>query len=168
MIVNVIALILSSCMLPGVHSYTPLCVCLEQFGEGTLKNPTFFKTAPGDDDRIFISEQPGLIWIYDRQGNRKAEPFVDFGHRFHLSSYDERGVLGMAFHPEFQRNNRVFIYYGTVTGSPLTRVAEFVVEKDDPDKADMSSERTIIEISQPSTSHNGGEVSHISMVTLNL
>ena len=136
------------------------CVCLERFGHEVLTNPTFFKTAPGDNDRIFISEQTGFVWIYDREGTRLAEPFMDISDRFSLEAYDENGLLGMTFHPDFQTNNKFYIYYSiTVEDPQRTRVAEFLIDQTNPDQADMDTERVIMEIDQPMTNHNGGEVS---------
>ena len=77
-------------------------MCL--FGAVWTRSPHeshILKTAPGDNDQIFISEQTGFVWIYDREGTRLAEPFMDISDPFSLTTYDERGLLGMAFHPDF-------------------------------------------------------------------
>lgn len=136
------------------------CVCLEQFGTEDLHNPTFMTTAPGDDERIFVGEQPGLLWVYSRDGTRNPEPFLDVSDRIELRpTYDERGLLGMTFHPDFQNNRKFYVYFSqTVVTPENTRLAEFMTDENNPDVADMSTERVIMEFEQPAANHNGGEV----------
>src|SRR5690606_34240292 len=84
---------------------------LELVAEG-LTSPVNL-ISPPDDDRRFVVDQIGLIHIIDEDGNLLPEPFLDA--RPHLATFrpgfDERGLLSVAFHPNYERNGRFFVYY---------------------------------------------------------
>lgn len=104
------------------------------------------------DDRLFIAEQfTGRIWILDREGNRLPEPFLDLPP---VSTQNEQGLLGLAFHPDYQNNGFFFVNYTLINGN--TRVSRFKVRPDNPNQADPSSETILLEVPQPYANHNGG------------
>ncbi|HSJ54794.1 MAG TPA: PQQ-dependent sugar dehydrogenase, partial [Anaerolineae bacterium] len=79
--------------------------------------------------------------------------------------YDERGLLGLAFHPDYANNGRFFVYYSAPLreGAPAdwnhtSHVSEFAVSQDNPDLADADSERIVMQIDQPQGNHNGGQI----------
>jgi glucose/arabinose dehydrogenase len=125
---------------------------------------------PADSSgRKFIAEQTGKIWIIDSTGNKIATPFIDItGKMVSVSpSYDERGLLGLAFHPDYKTNGKFYLFYsappkaGTANpgGTPwdnTTRISEFKVSATDPNKADPSTEKIILEDNHPYLNHNGG------------
>lgn len=80
-----------------------------------LDLPTYVTAAPGDAERLFVLEQEGLIRIV-RNGQLEPEPFVDLSDRVFttLPNYSEYGLLGLAFHPDYAQNGRVFIHYSSV------------------------------------------------------
>lgn len=110
-------------------------------------------TAPGGDRRLFIVERPGRIRILSGD-SLQAEPFLDISE---LTRTDgERGLLGLAFHPDYGRNGRLFVHYsGAEDGD--TRLAEYQVS-DDPDRAEPTSARLLLTVEQPASNHNGGMV----------
>ncbi len=123
--------------------------------------------------RLFIADQTGKIWIIGTDGKRLATPFIDITSRMIAlsASYDERGLLGLAFHPSYKTNGKFYLFYtapprpGTpVPGSAgskwnnLTRVSEFKVSASDPNLADLTSERVILEDDHPYLNHNGGAI----------
>lgn len=109
---------------------------------------------PGDGSgRIFVVEQPGQIRLV-RDGRLIAEPFLDIQSR--IASGGERGLLGLAFHPDFPSDPRLFVDYTDVNGD--TVVSEFRLDGTDDDRADPDSERILIQIDQPFPNHNGGAV----------
>ena len=122
------------------------------------------------DKRLFIIDQAGKIWIIDANGNKMPVPFLDLtGKIVPLSPfYDERGLLGFAFHPNFKRNGKFFVFYtappragGPQPGSlwnNLSRVSEFRVSASNPNLADMTSEKPILEVNHPQSNHNGGTI----------
>lgn len=115
-----------------------------------LVQPLYVTHAPGDYDRIFIVEQTGAIRILKR-GVLLAEPFLDVSEL--VACCSERGLLGLAFHPEYAQNGSFFIDYTDAHGGD-TVVARYSVS-DDPDVADPAGE-TILFVDQPYAHHNGG------------
>lgn len=118
-----------------------------------LSRPIALKHA-GDPDRAFVVQQRGLIRVLDLTTDTLlAEPFIDLAG--HVSqSGNERGLLGMAFHPDYDNNGIFFVNYTAFTGG-ATVIAQFQVS-DDPDIADIDSFVQIMSFSQPFSNHNGG------------
>jgi glucose/arabinose dehydrogenase len=121
--------------------------------------------APDDSGRLFVVDQAGQIWVIARDGTLLQEPFLDIVDRLvELSpGFDERGLLGLAFHPGYAENGRFFVYYSAPLreGAPqdfdhTARISEFSVSSQNPDRADLDSERIILEVDQPQSNHNGG------------
>ncbi|MFN2555665.1 MAG: sorbosone dehydrogenase family protein [Nitriliruptorales bacterium] len=109
--------------------------------------------SPPSDARLFIVERAGQIRIVS-DGSLLPQPFLDISD---LTRTDgERGLLGLAFHPDYARNGRFFIHYsGAEDGD--TRLAEYHVSTD-PDRADPASGRLLLTAEQPASNHNGGMV----------
>jgi len=114
-----------------------------------LDDPLDLQAPPGDS-RLFVVEQPGRIRIV-RDGNLLPQPFLDLSRSI-LGGF-ERGLLGLAFHPDYAANGRFFVNYTDGRGD--TRIAEFRVSSD-PDRADPGSERLVLGVAQPFQNHNGG------------
>jgi glucose/arabinose dehydrogenase len=117
--------------------------------------------------RLFIVDQVGIIKILYPNGTLLKDPFLDIsGKMIRLGeSYDERGLLGLAFHPDFKNNARVFIYYSVPLrpSAPngwdhTNQLSEFTVSKSDSNKVDMNSERMIMQVDLPYLNHNGGQI----------
>ncbi|MEO8393936.1 MAG: PQQ-dependent sugar dehydrogenase, partial [Chloroflexota bacterium] len=117
-------------------------------------------TGSGDgSNRLFINEQGGKIWII-KDGQKSAAPFLDVskllsGEVF-SGNYSERGLLGLAFSPDYKSNGFFFINYSDVNGD--TVIARYKVSADNPDVADPSSAVTILTQKQPYANHNGGQL----------
>ena len=129
-----------------------------------LVAPIGLVVAPGDTDRAFIVEQTGRIHVL-RDGELATTPFLDVSDQLVRldTEYDERGLLGLAFHPAYTTNGRVFAYYTAPVregGDPLAdhtnRVSEFRVRPNEPDRVDPASERIVLEFEQPQPNHSGG------------
>jgi glucose/arabinose dehydrogenase len=136
-----------------------------------LVSPISLHEPPDGSHRLFIVDQTGKIWIVGADGKKLATPFIDITGRMIAlnSSYDERGLLDIAFHPQFRTNGKLYLFYtapprpGTpVPGTPgstwnnLTRISEFKVSAADPNQADPGSERVLLEADHPYLNHNGG------------
>lgn len=112
--------------------------------------------------RIFICEQTGKIKIY-KNGKILEKPFLDVSDKLDRvgKAYSEKGLLGIAFHPKYKSNGRFFIYYsapGTSSDDDHNSiVGEFKVSSD-PDLADPNSLTVIMQIAQPESNHNGGQL----------
>lgn len=124
--------------------------------------------APDDNSgRLFVADQIGLVYIIDNQDVLLETPFIDIRTRMVAlnSNYDERGLLGMAFHPNFIENGRFFLYYSAPlrTNGPsgwdhTSNLSEFSVSLNDPNRADPDSERIILQVDQPQGNHNSGAI----------
>lgn len=111
-------------------------------------------TNAGDGSgRLFIAEQAGRIRIV-RDGALVGRPFLDITGR--IASGGERGLLGVAFHPDYPSDPRFFVDYTDVDGN--TVVSQFRVSAADPDIATPDSETVLLHITQPYANHNGGAV----------
>ncbi len=108
-------------------------------------------TAPPGDPRLFVAEQTGAIRIISN-GAVLPTPFLDLSSR--VSCCGERGLLGIVFHPNYAANGRFFVNY--TQGNGDSRVAEYVVSGN-PDVANPA-ETVILDVSQPFSNHNGGQV----------
>ncbi len=117
--------------------------------------------------RLFVADLVGVIRVIDTDGRLLDPPFLDLSERIVRlrPGYDERGLLGLAFHPQFAENGRFFVYYSAPlrAGAPrgwdhTSRVSEFTVAADDGNRADPDSERVILEVDQPQFNHNGGSI----------
>ncbi len=109
--------------------------------------------APGDGSgRLFVVLQGGRILVL-AGGTLLPEPFLDLSDR--VSCCGERGLLGLAFHPDFAANGLFFVNY-TDTGGD-TVISRFAVSAD-ADRADPTSEVEVLGYAQPFANHNGGQL----------
>lgn len=127
-------------------------VGLELVASG-LSRPVFVSSPP-DDARLFILEQPGRIRIF-KDGTLLEQPFLDIEDQV-LSTGNEQGLLGLAFHPEYAQNGRFFINYTAREPRHDTVIAEYRVSAD-PDVAETAEKQLFpTPINQPNSNHNGG------------
>lgn len=127
-------------------------VRLKQVATG-LNAPLFLTSPPGDLTRAFVVEQGGKIRVI-RNDVLLTTPFLDISGR--ISSGGERGLLGLAFHPQYATNGRFVVYYTNPSGD--IRIASYKVTAD-PEVADPASEQILLSVPHPSFSnHNGGMV----------
>lgn len=123
--------------------------------------PTKIAATPIEtDERLFIVERKGIIRILDANRERISQPFLDIERN--VLNQGENGLLGLAFHPDYQANGRFFINYVRPPRDGEERnvsvVAEYVRSKADDNRADATSFRQILELEQPYGNHNGGEL----------
>ncbi|MDY7108929.1 MAG: PQQ-dependent sugar dehydrogenase [Planctomycetota bacterium] len=144
-----------------------------------LTAPNWGTAAPGIEDRLYVTDQDGVIWNVNLDSGDKSV-FLDVSDRlvslgiFGEGSFDERGLLGVAFHPEYADNGRLYTY----TSEPVDGEADFSTIPDgfsanhqsvitewqvqnpgDPDAVvDPGSAREVLRIDQPQFNHDGGAV----------
>ncbi|WP_010612619.1 PQQ-dependent sugar dehydrogenase, partial [Halococcus hamelinensis] len=128
---------------------------------GGFEVPTAFAAPPGDGRR-FVVDLPGQIYVHTDDGLRE-EPFLDVGDRL-AELTAERGLLGIAFHPDFGTNRRFFLRYSAPLAddapdefSHTEVLAEFTMDEDG-EQADPDSERVLLAIDEPTPYHNGGAI----------
>ena len=121
---------------------------------GGLQSPLYVTHAGDGSGRLFVIEQVGRIRIVDENGMLLPGNFLDI--RSKILAGGERGLLGLAFHPDYANNGRFFVYY-TRTGDGATVVSRFAVSAADPFVADPA-ETILLTVAQPQTNHNGGHL----------
>ncbi|MDZ4766266.1 MAG: PQQ-dependent sugar dehydrogenase [Chloroflexota bacterium] len=123
-------------------------------------NPVQIVSANDGSGRLFGVEQTGLIWIINADGTQRDEPFLDVSLLLSADvmrgSYTERGLLGLAFHPDYARNGTFFIHHTDIDGD--TAIARYRVSDADPQRADPTSRTLILSVDQPFHDHNGGQI----------
>ena len=141
-------------------------VGLKLLAEG-FAAPMEFVSSHDGTGRMFVVDQTGLVKIITSDGKQIEEPFLDIRDRMVDISpnYDERGLLGLAFHPDFARNGRLFVFYSAPLRfaapegwSCTNHLSEFTVSKEDQNKANISSERVLLQVDKPQMNHNGGTI----------
>jgi glucose/arabinose dehydrogenase len=126
------------------------------FAKPTFNQPVFLTHAGDGSDRVFIVEKEGIIKVMPNQDEViEATVFLDISEQTN-SAGGEAGLLGLAFHPRFSDNGQFYVYY--TRDDFVSRLAEFQVNADTPDRAEIASERVVLEIDQPSVGHNGGSI----------
>lgn len=121
---------------------------------GNLLRPIGLANAGDGLGRLFIIEQAGVIRVL-QDGDLLPVPFLDISDQ--VDCCGERGLLGLAFHPEYARNGEFFVHYSDLNGD--TVLARFQVDlAERPDQADPDSQVIILRVAQPYGNHNGGTV----------
>ncbi len=112
--------------------------------------------------RLFAGMQRGLVHVFDAKPDVKTtKVFLDIQKK--VADYwgpgqNEEGFLGLAFHPNYKKNGRLYVYYTAADPGHVSVLSEFKVSKDEPNKADPSSEKELFRIEQPYANHNGGSI----------
>ena len=119
----------------------------------SLAQPVLLLSPPGEERRL-VAQRTGAVWELGADGSPVSDPFLDLRDRVNSGGI-EQGLLGMAFHPEHGVNGRLFAYY--YHGADTTRLVEFTME---PGAAavDVSTEKVILSLEQPTVRHNGGMI----------
>ena len=124
-------------------------LALEPVASG-FERPLLVTNGGDGTGRLYVVEQGGFVWILEN-GTRIDSPFLDVSDQ--ITSGGERGLLGLAFHPDFPDDPRVFVDYTNRSGD--TVVASFELGLD-ADAVDPATELQVITIEQPYANHNGG------------
>ncbi|MDQ2853518.1 MAG: PQQ-dependent sugar dehydrogenase [Chloroflexota bacterium] len=123
------------------------------FASGFI-DPTGVTNAGDGSGRLFVIQRAGQIRVVDANGSVGPAPFVDLSAR--IKAGGEQGLLGLAFHPGFASNGRMFVDY-TRAGDGATIISELTAAPDHA-SANPASERILLTISQPYSNHNGGQL----------
>jgi glucose/arabinose dehydrogenase len=117
---------------------------------GSFDSPVYVTSPPRDRRRIFVVERTGKIRVVVG-GKRRARPFLDLTGD--ISSGGERGLLSMAFAPDYAKTGRFYVYFTDRNGD--IRIQEF--RRSNANVANRASRRQILFIRhQPNANHNGG------------
>ena len=143
----------------AINAFAAPRIVLKQVVSG-LQYPVDINHAGDGSNRLFVIEQEGRIKII-RNGALESTPFLDITDRVRCCG--ERGLLGIAFHPDYKTNGYFYVNYTSkqregVAALGDTIIARYEVSSEDPDLADPDSEAIILVISQPESNHNAGKL----------
>jgi glucose/arabinose dehydrogenase len=143
-------LLLNLLFIPGVFSQT---IAIQPYVTG-LSSPVHI-THPVNDSRLFVVQQGGIIKIVNQNGATGSLVSTAFLNVSSLiSTGGERGLLGLAFHPQYATNGYFYINYTNTNGN--TVIARYSVSTTNANVADATSGVTLMTINQPYANHNGG------------
>ncbi|MEZ4854210.1 PQQ-dependent sugar dehydrogenase [Flavobacterium sp.] len=144
--------IITFCILCTMFTLHAQLLDITSFASG-FSNPVAIVNA--NDSRLFVVEKAGLIKILNSDGTTNATPFLNVSGL--TTSSSERGLLGLAFHPNYATNGYFYINY-TRSSDGSTIIARYTRNATNPDIADASSAQILLTISQPYANHNGGTI----------
>lgn len=143
---------------------TPLKIGLKTVASGFV-SPSVL--APIGDGRMLVADQVGTIHLLNKDGTVREELFLDLRSRLTKlnQGFDERGLLGLALHPRFIEDGRFFVYYSAPRRAEApegwdhtSHISEFKAAGADRSKADIATERVLLQIDQPQFNHNSGRM----------
>ncbi len=132
-------------------------IIVDAFPNLSFDRPLNIMHAGDQTNRLFVEEQGGVIYVIENNSETSDKTvFLDISDRI-TDARTEQGLLGLAFHPDFETNGFFYVNY-TAAGSGRTIISRFHVSEDNPDEADPNSETEILSYSQPFANHNGGDL----------
>ena len=138
---------------------------LKQIADGFV-SPTTLLPLDDGSGRLLVADQVGVVYVLDKAGKRLEKPFLDARSRLtklNEGLFDERGLLGLALHPRFKRNGKLYVVYSAPLRDKSLKewdhtmnLSEFKVMEKDRAQVDPASERIILQVDKPYFNHNGG------------
>lgn len=133
-----------------------LSIILQSYATGFTRPVALANSGVGGDGRLFVAQQSGQVKIIRADGAVVGTPFLDITSKVN-SNANERGLLGLAFHPSYSSNGYFFVTYTNSAGSLV--VSRYTKTANNPDLADPNTERIIITVPHPTyQNHNGGHI----------
>ncbi len=136
-----------------VHSTPTFPIALSPVGPGGLSNPVDIANAGDGSGRLFVVEQPGYIRII-KNGVLLSTPYLTLTGK--VSCCGERGLLDVAFDPDFRVNGIFYVYYTAVNGD--VTIERYVTSNPASNVANIISSTPILVVSHPAVNHNGGQL----------
>lgn len=134
------------------HTLYSQTITLNLFASG-FSSPSDIAFAPGDN-RMYLVQQRGRVRIVNTNGTIVPTDFINMSSLVSQSG-NERGLLGLAFDPDYVNNGYFYVNYTRSSGGN-TRISRFSRSTTNPDSALLSSEVVLLEVTQPFSNHNGG------------
>lgn len=135
-----------------------------------LNAPVMAVSPPDDSERLFVVEQTGTVRVL-KNSKLLADPFLSVQSKMVAlrETFDERGLLSLAFHPDYQRNGKFYVFYSArvrkdapkstrLLPSHTQHISEMRVSSSNPDKAASGYEHVLMRIDWPKFNHNGGQL----------
>ncbi len=143
------------------ESFSSLAYQMENLNPGAIGDPVAMASPPGDM-RLFVVDRAGIIRVIPDLDNPAPVVFLDIRNQVE-AEFGEEGLLGLAFHPDYTTNGQFYVYYTATNNTSAVHddtISCFVVDPNDPNAADPSSE--VVLIRQPGDqwgrNHNGGDL----------
>ncbi len=129
------------------------------FSNLSFTDPVGIYHADDGTDRLFVIEQPGTIKVFNNNpSTTTVETFLNITSIVDQDpGYTEEGLLGLTFHPNFSENGYFYVNY-TDYSPKRNVIARYTVNSANPNQADTESSLIILEVNQPYTNHNGGQL----------
>jgi glucose/arabinose dehydrogenase len=124
----------------------------------SFSNPLDLQNAGDGTDRIFVVTQSGVIYVFNNNPSvtqSQVKVFLDIRDR--VTSGGELGLLGLAFHPNYENNGYFYVNY-TAPNPLRSVVARYQVSSTSPDAANKNSELILFQVDQPFSNHNRGQL----------
>jgi|LakMenEpi03Aug12_release.lakeMendotaPanAssembly.Ray.scaffolds.fasta_scaffold00391_18 glucose/arabinose dehydrogenase len=144
--------LLQFCVLLFTMSSFSQTIGLQTFATG-FSSPVAIVNA--GDSRLFVVQRGGLIRVLNPNGTINTTPFLSLSSI--ITAGGERGLLGLAFHPDYATNGRFYVNY-TRSGDGATVIAKYTVSTTDSNVANPASAEILLTIAQPFSNHNGGSL----------
>lgn len=128
---------------------------LKLIASGFKKPVDITSTGTEGDGRLFIVEKDGIIKIQNSDGTTLSMPFLDIDNKVN-SQANERGLLGLCFHPDYETNGFFYVNYTNNNGN--TTISRFKRSEANPNLTDITSEKIILVVNQPFNNHNAGDI----------
>ena len=160
-----LCLLTCGCLPPQQVPQTAKAVTLQTIAAG-FGSPVALAAPDDGTGRLFIVDQAGVIWVIEG-GQVLETPLLDVRNELDapLTAGDERGLLGLALHPNFASNGRLFVYFNTPPSAEApagtatqVRLAEFRINAGQPNVADAGTELVLFELAKPQANHNAGQL----------
>ena len=130
---------------------------VEAFPNLSFNQPVDLQHAGDNSERLFVVEKSGVIQVFENESSASGSSvFLDIRDRVDDSGGEE-GLLGLAFHPNYENNGYFYVNY-TASNPARSVIARYEVSSQNPDQANQSSELQILTFSQPYDNHNGGQL----------
>jgi glucose/arabinose dehydrogenase len=129
------------------------------FEDLSFTRPVDLQDPRDGTQRLFVVEQAGRIIVFENEAAANlSKVFLDIRRRVNGAG-NEEGLLGLAFHPNYAGNGFFYVYYTAIENSErYSRVSRFKTSGGDADAADPGSEQILLQIPQPYSNHNGGQL----------
>ena len=142
----------TTCLIPDPPAETAEIALERAFAALSFTQPVGLLQAPGVDDRWYVVEQAGVVRTF-KAGDSAATIYADIQSK--VTSGGERGLLGMAFHPDFPTTPYVYLSYTATNNGLRSVISRFTVTSG---SLDTASEQVILDLAQPYGNHNGGQI----------
>jgi uncharacterized repeat protein (TIGR03806 family) len=149
----------TTCLAPARTTGNSTVSVQRAFPNLTFDEPVDMFQSPGDSSRWFVIEQSGIVRVFaNNQGTAATQVFLDIRDRVVFGSQGESGLLGLAFHPQFASNGRVYVNYSGGMFGALSSVTSEFTSPDGGLTLSPNSERILLTVNKPHDNHNGGQL----------